>query len=232
MTLLEVDDLIVRYGAVTALHGVSLRVEAGKAVAVVGPNGAGKTSLLRALSGLHRPAAGSAYFDGVSLVGRRAFRVARAGFVHVPEGRGIVAPLSVRENLMMGAPTVRGGEIAERIDEVLTLFPRLAERLDVSAGLISGGEQQMLAIGRGLISRPRLLAIDEPSMGLAPVIVEDVLAGLTNAMKGGMSILLVEQNVALAMDLADYLYLLVNGEIMASGAGEELPEDLLAAYVS
>jgi branched-chain amino acid transport system ATP-binding protein len=133
---------------------------------------------------------------------------------------------------MMGAPTVRGGEIAERIDEVLTLFPRLAERLDVSAGLISGGEQQMLAIGRGLISRPRLLAIDEPSMGLAPVIVEDVLAGLTNAMKGGMSILLVEQNVALAMDLADYLYLLVNGEIMASGAGEELPEDLLAAYVS
>jgi len=232
MSLLEVHDVVVRYGAVTALRGVSLEVEAGKAVAVVGPNGAGKTSLLRMLSGLHRPASGSVRLNGVSIVGRRAFRIARGGFVHVPEGRGIIAPLSVRENLLMGAPKSRSTDAEERIDSIVELFPRLKERLGVSAGLLSGGEQQMLAIGRGLISSPLLLAIDEPSMGLAPVVVEDVLSGLTSAMKRGMSLLLVEQNVALAMDIADYLYLLVNGEVVASGAAGELPEDLLAAYVS
>lgn len=229
--LLSVSALIVRYGAVEALRGVDLEIAHGRAVAVVGPNGAGKTTLLRAISGLVRSAAGRIELEGRRLVGKATYRIAREGFVHVPEGRRVIEPLTVEENLLMGAYTVTGGKVGDRMEEMLELFPALRRRLTVAAGLLSGGEQQMLAIARGLMSGPRLLAIDEPSMGLAPVVVDDVLEGLQRAIAAGVSLLLVEQNVALAREIAEQFYVMVNGEVALSGGRQEIPEDLLQTYV-
>jgi len=229
--LLEVRGLAVSYGTVEAVRGIDLAVNEGQALAVVGPNGAGKTTFLRAVSGLIPARAGEVTMDGESILGKPAWKIARRGFAHVPEGRAIIEPLTVRENLMMGAYAVPSGGVDERFERMLTLFPALERRLDVHAGLLSGGEQQMLAIARGLMSEPRLLAIDEPSMGLAPVVVDDVLDGLRRAIDSGVSVLLVEQNLQLALDLADHVCVLVNGEIVLSGARAEAPEDLLAMYI-
>lgn len=229
--IVEVSDLVVRYGAVEAVRGISLEVPDGVPVAVVGPNGAGKTSLLRTLSGLVRPSQGSVRLNGNDISRRAPYRIARAGLVHVPEGRGIIAPLSVHENLLMGAYSVTRDRATERIEEMVELFPSLGRRMKVAAGLLSGGEQQMLAIARGLMSDPKVLAIDEPSMGLAPVVVDDVFDGLVRAIDSGVSLLLAEQNVRLALDLAEHIYVLVNGTIAFSGARSEVPEDLLEAYV-
>jgi branched-chain amino acid transport system ATP-binding protein len=229
--LLDVEGLVVHYGTVEALRGIDLQVREGQALAVVGPNGAGKTTFLRAVSGLIPATAGRVALDGAEILGRPAWKVARGGLAHVPEGRAIIEPLTVRENLLMGAYAIDAAQVDERLERMLALFPALDRRLDIHAGLLSGGEQQMLAIARGLMSEPRLIAIDEPSMGLAPVVVDDVLEGLARAIASGVSVLLVEQNLQIALELADHVCVLVNGEIVLSKSRQEAPEDLLAMYI-
>ena len=228
--MLVVSDLDLSYGRVRALRGVSLTVPDAGSVAILGPNGAGKSSLLRAISGLVRPARGSIMWDGQDVVGRPAYRVVRAGLAHVPEGRAVIGRLSVHENLLMGAYTARHGEASERVEEMLELFPALRRRLKVAGGRLSGGEQQMLAIARGLMSRPRLIAIDEPSMGLAPAVADVVLQGLRRVHELGTAVLLVEQNAALALRLADHLVLLSHGEVAMSGPARELADEVMSAY--
>jgi branched-chain amino acid transport system ATP-binding protein len=229
--LLTVEGLAVRYGTVEALRGVSLTVREGRALALVGPNGAGKTTFLRAISGLIGASAGRVVLSGREILGQPAWKVARGGLAHVPEGRAIIEPLTVRENLLMGAYAASGDDVEERLERMIQLFPALDRRLRVHAGLLSGGEQQMLAIARGLMSNPQLLAIDEPSMGLAPVVVDDVLEGLRRAVASGISVLLIEQNLQIALELADHVCVLVNGEIVLSRSRQDAPEDLLAMYI-
>jgi branched-chain amino acid transport system ATP-binding protein len=228
--LLAVEGLVVRYGTVEALRGIDLTLREGAVLAVVGPNGAGKTTFLR-ISGLVPAAAGRVTLSGDDILGRPTWRISRAGLAHVPEGRAIIEPLTVRENLLMGAYTLETGDIDARLERMLALFPALERRLEVHAGLLSGGEQQMLAIARGLMSDPKLLAIDEPSMGLAPVVVDDVLDGLRRAVESGVSVLLVEQNLQIALELAEHVCVLVNGEIVLSKRREDAPENLLAMYI-
>jgi branched-chain amino acid transport system ATP-binding protein len=230
--MIRIDDLVVRYGAVVALRGVSLTVEPGEAVAVVGPNGAGKTSLLRCIAGSHKPASGTIMLDEKRVGGKPAHAMSRLGVVLVPEGRAIFAPLTVRQNLEMGGYTKPKAEVKDHIDEMCTLFPILGKRLDSPGGLLSGGEQQMLSIARGLMADPRLLMLDEPSMGLAPKIVDDILDALRQVAGRGTSILLAEQNAALALDVTDRAYVLVSGDIVASGAGADVGEDLLDRYLA
>ncbi|MEU3163859.1 ABC transporter ATP-binding protein [Streptosporangium sp. NPDC006930] len=231
--MLVVDSLVTRYGAVEALHGVSLEVGAGEAVALVGPNGAGKTTLLRTISGLVRPTAGSVTIDGKATGRRAAYRVARLGVSHVPEGRAILSPLTVKDNLLMGGSRLPGSEAGERMDEMIELFPVLGRRIDSLGGVLSGGEQQMLAIARGLMARPRLLMIDEPSMGLAPRIVGDVLDALHRVVATGTAVLVAEQNVGLALEVADRAYVMVVGDIVASGRSEDMDENsLLETYLA
>jgi len=232
--LLEVAGLTLRYGAVTALDGVDLAVMEGSAVALIGANGAGKTSLLRGLSGLAAPAAGSIRFDGQDLKGERPHRIARRGIVQVPEGRQLFGNLSVADNLRMGAYLLRDeAEIRRRRDEVLALFPRLGERLGQAAGLLSGGEQQMLAIGRALMAGPRLLLLDEPSMGLAPLFVDEIFAIIARLRSAGRTILLVEQNARAALEICDEAYVLETGRIVLSGPAASIAEDprVVAAYL-
>src|SRR5690606_38939621 len=188
--MLVVDNLVTRYGAVEALHGVSLTVGAGEAVAIVGPNGAGKTTLLRTISGLVRPASGTVEIDGRPTGRTAAHRITRLGVSHVPEGRAILSTLTVRDNLLMGGYRLPAGEVEPRMAEMIELFPVLGRKLDDPGGVLSGGEQQMLAIARGLMARPRLLMIDEPSMGLAPRIVGDVLEALKLVVATGTSVLI------------------------------------------
>lgn len=228
--MLSVQSVTVRYGAMRALQNVDLNVSTGELVAVVGPNGAGKSTLLRCISGLVAPASGDIVFDGARITGLAAYRVARLGLAHVPEGRGIVGTLSTRENLMMGG---RGKqrEVDAKVDDILGLFPALAPRMGVPGGLLSGGEQQMLSIGRALMGSPRLLMIDEPTMGLAPIVVEQVLQSLSAVLATGTSVLLVEQNTAVALEVADRTYVLVNGEVVLSGTAHELNADLLEVYI-
>jgi branched-chain amino acid transport system ATP-binding protein len=230
--MLEIRNLAVRYGAVSALRGIDIDVAPGESVAVLGPNGAGKTSLMRCLAGLVKPASGTIRFGEQRIDGMAAHRVAKAGFALVPEGRGILSPLTVRENLVLGAHNLRMSETDERIEEMCELFPVLGQRLHGSAGLLSGGEQQMLAIARALLSKPRLLALDEPSMGLAPAIVDRILETLRSVAGQGTGILLAEQNAALALDVADRTYVLVNGEIATEGSAAELGDDLLERYLA
>ncbi len=214
MALLEVRDLYVRYGAIEALHGVNLSVEAGQIVTLIGCNGAGKSTTLRAVSGLLRPTRGSITFDGRSLIGMPPHEIVRLGVAHAPEGRGIFANLSVSENLDMGAYTRSDREgIARDRARALELFPRLRERLHQNAGTLSGGEQQMLAIGRALLARPRLLLLDEPSLGLAPQVVQTIFAIIREINAAGTTILLVEQNAHMALKTAHYGYVLEVGEI-------------------
>lgn len=229
---LEVRDLTVRYGAVTAVRGVSLDVAPGEAVAVLGPNGAGKTTLLRTISGLLRPAAGSVRLAGRDITGRPAYRVARAGFVHAPEGRSMIAPLSVEENLRLGGRGRPRAEVNADIERMAELFPSLGRRMGTKSGLLSGGEQQMVAIARALMAQPVVLAIDEPSMGLAPVVVESVLDALRRVIDSGTSLLLAEQNARLALDVADRAYVLIHGDVVRSGRSEELGDELIESYLT
>ncbi|MDA0636100.1 ABC transporter ATP-binding protein [Nonomuraea sp. MCN248] len=231
--MLAVDSLVTRYGAVEALHGVSLTVGPGEAVAIVGPNGAGKTTLLRTISGLVRPAAGTVEIDGRVMGRTAAHRIARLGVSHVPEGRAILSTLSVRDNLLMGGYRLPGGEIESRMAEMIDLFPVLGRKLDDLGGVLSGGEQQMLAIARGLMAKPRLLMIDEPSMGLAPRIVGDVLEALKRVVASGTAVLVAEQNAGLALEVADRAYVMVVGEVVTSGRSADLDENsLLETYLA
>jgi branched-chain amino acid transport system ATP-binding protein len=220
---LEVSGLRVSYGAIQALRGVDLVVGRGEVVALIGANGAGKTSTLRAVSGMIRPAGGSIALDGKSIAGLRANQIVPHGMAHAPEGRGIFLNLTVEENLDLGA-YLRGdaAEIARDVEHCFTLFPRIADRRKQMAGTLSGGEQQMLAISRALMSRPRLLLLDEPSLGLAPQVIETIFRTLREVNAQGVSILLVEQNAHLALNLAHYGYVLETGDVVMEGPGKDL----------
>ena len=221
--LLEVRDLDRFYGDAQALAGVSLDVAAGEIVTIVGANGAGKSSLIRAIHGIEQPARGSVHFDGVDVTGWPSHRTCEAGLGHVAEGRQVFPNLTVLENLEMGAlpRRARAGEKAA-LERVLAMFPRLAERRRQSAGTLSGGEQQMLAIGRCLMGQPRLIMFDEPSLGLAPAIVQEVFRIVRQLNEEGLTILLVEQNVMASLRIAHRGYVLENGRIELSGGGAEL----------
>jgi branched-chain amino acid transport system ATP-binding protein len=225
-TLLEVKGLVAGYGGIPALHGVDFSLEEGGVTTLLGANGAGKTTTLRALCGMIR-ARGDANFAGKRLIGMQTEDIVRLGIAHVPEGRGTFTRMSVEENLQLGAMTRRhNGEIKQDIERVYDHFPRLRQRRLQQAGTLSGGEQQMLAIGRALMLRPRLMLLDEPSFGLAPLVVRemfDILAGLNRDEK--VSMLLVEQNASLALSLADTAYLLETGRIVTSGPAAQIRED-------
>ncbi len=225
MTLLEIRGLEVRYGGIRAVKGIDLEIAAGELVCLIGANGAGKSSTLRAVSGLAPAAPGSIRFDGRDLAGIPAFARARAGLVMVPEGRGVFAQLSVAENLAMGAYARADAGVASDRARVFELFPRLAERRRQTAGTLSGGEQQMLAIGRALMSRPRLLALDEPSMGLAPIAAQKILQVIRDINSTGVTVLLVEQNARSALALAHRAYVMESGEITLSGEARALLAD-------
>jgi branched-chain amino acid transport system ATP-binding protein len=231
--VLEVRDLHVYYGEIHALKGASLSVEKGEIVALLGPNGAGKTTTLKTISGLLAPRSGGVTLEGQSLVGVPAHEIVRRGLAHVPEGRRIFNRLSVAENLEMGAYTRSDGAIREDMDRAFTLFPRLRERRTQVAGTLSGGEQQMLAIGRALMARPRLLLLDEPSMGLAPVLVEQIFETIQDINRQGTPILLVEQNAAMALTIAQRGYVLETGAIVLEGSARALGEnaDIRRAYL-
>ncbi|HXX31124.1 MAG TPA: ABC transporter ATP-binding protein [Myxococcaceae bacterium] len=221
--MLEVEDLHVSYGAITALRGISLRVGRGEVVALIGANGAGKTTTLRAVSGMLRPRSGRIRLEGREVQGMRAHLLVPRGMAHAPEGRGIFLNLTVEENLDLGAYLRRDrAAVAEDRAYVFGLFPRLGERRRQVGGTLSGGEQQMLAISRALMSRPRLLLLDEPSLGLAPQVVETIFRILREVNGRGVSILLVEQNAHLALSLAHHGYVLETGEVVMEGAGQTL----------
>ena len=222
--MLEVSDLHVYYGEIHALKGISFRVGQGEIVALLGNNGAGKTTTLRTLSGLLSPREGDVRFEGASLVGVAAHDVVLKGITHVPEGRRIFNRLTVVENLEMGAYT-RTDALAEDLEQVFTIFPRLKERRSQVAGTLSGGEQQMLAIGRALMARPRLLLLDEPSMGLAPVLVEQIFETVQTINRQGVTILLVEQNAAMALSIAERGYVLETGRLPLQGGARELADN-------
>jgi branched-chain amino acid transport system ATP-binding protein len=232
-SVLEVTDLVARYGQVAALSGVSLTVRPGEAVAVVGPNGAGKTTLLRSISGMVRQREGSIRIRERETIRMRPYQVARAGFAHVPEGRGTISSLTVEDNLQVAASrSWSNRETLQRIDTMFEVFPLLQGLRGRQAGLLSGGEQQILAIARGLMSDPVILAIDEPSMGLAPVMINNVLHMLRAAVGTGVAILLIEQNAALAAQLADRIYVLVRGKVREEGEASSLAQtDLLSTYL-
>jgi branched-chain amino acid transport system ATP-binding protein len=219
---------------VQALREISFTVAKGEIVSLIGANGAGKSTTLRALSGVVRPSGGRIEHEGKSIAGLPSHRIARLGIAHVPEGRGVFANMSVRENLEMGAYTRSSRkEVEESFERVFGLFPRLAERVSQLAGTLSGGEQQMLAIGRGLVQRPDLLLLDEPSMGLSPVLVSEIFRMIEEINKAGTTILLVEQNASMALALADRAYVLEAGEIVLEGNATDLQEDpkVRAAYL-
>jgi branched-chain amino acid transport system ATP-binding protein len=232
--VLTLTDIAAGYGSFQALFGVSLEVAAGEAVAVIGPNGAGKTTLMRVISGLLPAKSGSVVLEGHALTRLPAHRIVAAGIVHVPENRRLFARLTTEENLRMGAfiPAARR-HFAERLAWVYELFPRLRERRHQPAGTMSGGEQQMCAIGRALMSRPKLLLMDEPSAGLAPLVVEQVFDLVRRIRAEGFTVLIVEQNVRQVLDIVDRAYLLESGRIRLSGAASELArnEDIRRAYI-
>jgi branched-chain amino acid transport system ATP-binding protein len=232
--MLELHQVTAGYGAFTALWDVSLRVAQGEAVAVVGPNGAGKTTLLRAISGLIAPRAGRIAFEGAELAGHPAYEIVAHGIAHVPEGRRLFPQLTVAENLKMGAflPSARA-HFRESLERVYALFPVLAERPTQRAGSLSGGEQQMLAVGRALMSRPKLILFDEPSMGLAPVMVLRLFDLIARVREVGFTILIVEQNVRQVLKLVDRAYLLEVGRIKIEGRAADLAEQdfVRQAYV-
>jgi len=234
MALLEVRDLCVSYGAIRALHGVSFFVDEGEIVTLIGANGAGKSTALRTISGLQPVESGEVAYNGEEITRAEASRIVRKGVVHVPEGRRIFAPLTVRENLEMGAFTRDNkAEIEETMDYVFRLFPRLKERLEQTGGTLSGGEQQMLAVARALMAKPKLLLMDEPSMGLAPILVEEIFDIIGEINKEGVTILLVEQNAHMALSVANRGYVLETGTIQLEGSAHELAENprVRAAYL-
>ncbi|MDO8484601.1 MAG: ABC transporter ATP-binding protein [Candidatus Limnocylindrales bacterium] len=224
--MLEIHDVHVRYGNIRALQGVSLRVAEGELVALIGSNGAGKTTTLRTISGLLRPSSGAITFEGAEIHRSPTDRIVALGISHCPEGRRIFGSLTVRENLVLGA-VCRSDHAAIAADEemVFELFPLLKERLRQAGGTLSGGEQQMLAIGRALMSRPRLLLLDEPSLGLAPLMVERIFETIAELKRQGRTILLVEQNVHHALDVADRAYVMEAGRITLEGPADVLRRD-------
>jgi branched-chain amino acid transport system ATP-binding protein len=223
--VLEVKSLRAGYGAIEVLRGVDLAVAAGEIVALLGSNGAGKSTLNNNISGLYRPFGGTIRFDGADIAGAPSMRIVEAGLVQVPEGRRVFPNLSVRENLELGSYRRGRAARANNIGRVLSIFPRLGERLVQSAGTLSGGEQQMLAIGRGLMSEPKLLILDEPSLGLSPILVEEMFALIGRLNRDGLAILLVEQNVVQSLAVAHRAYVLENGRITLSGKADDLAQD-------
>ncbi|MCW5625288.1 MAG: ABC transporter ATP-binding protein [Burkholderiales bacterium] len=222
MALLEVAGLSSRYGRIQALDGVSLQVDEGALVALIGANGAGKTTLLRTLSGVQPATAGAVRFAGHDLARFSASARVRAGLAQVPEGRQVFGPLSVEDNLRLGAILHPGAESRERLRHMYAMFPILHDKRREPAGNLSGGQQQMVAIARALMSRPRLLLLDEPSMGLAPKLVQEVFATVQRLRRDGVSVLLVEQNAAAALAIADHAYVLETGNVVLEGSGREL----------
>jgi branched-chain amino acid transport system ATP-binding protein len=235
MSLLELDNVHSYYGHIHALHGISLRVEEGEIVTLIGANGAGKSTTLRTISGLIRPRQGSIRLKGEEITGVSPHRIVALGVGHVPEGRGIFPRLSVRENLEMGAYTISSAaEVAARMEQVFTIFPRLKERLMQKGGTLSGGEQQMLATARGLMLKPRILLMDEPSMGLAPVLVDAIFEVIRNLnQQNGTTILLVEQNALMALSVAHRGYVLQTGSIVVTDTADNLKKNEMvrAAYL-
>jgi len=223
--LLEVKDLTVYYDGALALNGVSLRVEDKKFVSVVGPNGAGKTTLLRAISGLEKPDSGTIIFDGERIDKLPAYNIVKKGIVHCPERRRPFPEMTVFENLKMGAYLRRDKEVAKDMETSFQLFPVLKERIGQEARTLSGGEQQMLAIARALMSRPKLLLIDEPSLGLAPILKDKMFDAIKKIQLSGVTVLLVEQDVSVAMGLSDRIYVLAHGRIVTEGTSEQLMKD-------
>ena len=234
MPLLAIENLSVHYGAICALHGVSIAVEPGEIVTLIGANGAGKSTALRAVSGLVKPSAGAIAFDGKALSGLAPHKILRLGLAQVPEGRGIFPNLTVDENLDLGAfARTNRKEVADDRERVFALFPRLKERLDQRAGTLSGGEQQMLAIGRALLARPRLLLLDEPSLGLAPQLVQTIFKIIREINATGTTIFLVEQNAHMALQVAHRAYVLEVGHVVMQGDAKELAasDEVRKAYL-
>lgn len=234
MALLEINNLHVYYGAIHALKGISLKVEEGQIVALIGANGAGKTTTLRTISGLLHPKEGSILYHGDPLHEMKAQSIVKAGISHVPEGRRIFAPLTVMENLELGAFLRNDKDgIRKDLEAIFQSFPRLKERTFQQAGTLSGGEQQMLAMGRALMSRPKVLLLDEPSMGLSPIFVQEIFNIIRRINEQGTTVLLVEQNARMALSIADYAYVLETGTISLEGTGAELAssEEVQKAYL-
>ena len=232
--LLKVTDLKLNYGPIAALKGVDINVPEGQIVAILGANGAGKTSLLKTISGLLKPAAGEIVFDDVSIGGKPAHKVAKQGIMQSPEGRFVLVGLTVEENLRVGGYQIKDkDELARNFERVYTLFPRLKERAKQQSSTLSGGEQQMLAIGRALMGSPKLLILDEPSLGLAPLLIKDIFKTLTKIKEEGTTILIVEQNALATLKIADYAYVLELGKISMHGKAADLIKDerLIAAYL-
>jgi branched-chain amino acid transport system ATP-binding protein len=222
---LKVDAVDVSYGSVRAVRGATLTVDDGEAVALIGSNGAGKSSLLRAISGMHPTAGGSVSYRGAPLTGASSHSIAAAGISHVPEGRRLFARMTVRENLQLGAFRRTDADVAADMRAQLELFPRLGERLDQEAGTLSGGEQQMVAISRALMSRPSLLLLDEPSLGLSPLMVKTVFQAIEEIHRSGVGVLIVEQNANKALALTSRGYVMTAGEVVVEGSSEMLRED-------
>jgi branched-chain amino acid transport system ATP-binding protein len=222
MSMLAISGVRAGYGKIEVLHDVAMTIEPGQIVTLIGANGAGKTTLLKTISGLIRPTAGTIEFEGVGIARRLPHRIVSLGINHVPEGRAILKRMTVLDNLRMGAYVRRDKEVEQDIAKVLERFPALGERRSQDAGTLSGGEQQMLAIGRALVARPRLLLLDEPSLGLAPKFVTRIFLTLRELQQEGKTILLVEQNARQALQVADYGYVMERGRIVVSGSGKEL----------
>ena len=235
--MIAIENVSARIGAIQVLDGVSLNVRAGELAAVIGANGAGKTSLLRTISNLIPARTGRIAFDGRDTAGLSPHALARSGLVHVPQGRQIVPSLSVLDNLLIGArnvPSLQAEEVAERLEAEFARFPVLRERQHIPGGALSGGEQQMLAVSRALMMKPKALMLDEPSLGLAPQIVQKILLALRSLAEAGLAVLLVEQMAMLALGIADTAYVLRNGRLVLSGSAAELRQDraLIETYLS
>jgi len=231
--LLKISDLKVAYGGIQAVKGVSLEVRQGELVSLIGANGAGKSTTLKAITGLQPTAAGEIQLMGQSIKGRGAWDLVKQGLVMVPEGRGTFTRMTITENLLMGAYVRKDAEVQSDLERIFGIFPRLKERKDQLAGTMSGGEQQMLAMGRALMARPKLLLLDEPSMGLSPIMVDKIFEVVNDIHQQGVTVLLVEQNASRALSLANRGYVMESGEITMSGAGADLLSDpkVRAAYL-
>lgn len=234
MSLLEVKDLVVSYGAIKALKGISFSVDRGEIISLIGSNGAGKTTTLHSVSNLIKKVSGSIIFDGVNITNLSADKIVKMGLIQVPEGRRVFANMSVKENLEMGAYLRRDkAQIKKDMEWCYELFPRLKERLNQISGTLSGGEQQMLAMARALMSKPKLLLLDEPSMGLAPILVDEIFDIITKISSSGTTILLVEQNAYKALSIANRAYILETGNITKTGRASDLINDnsIISAYL-
>ncbi len=231
--MLKIENLSAGYGDVVVLRQINLEVSEGQIVALIGANGAGKTTTLKTVSGLLRPSKGKIFFEGKPIHNWPSYRTVKAGLIHVPEGRNLFRQMTVQENLELGSFRRGRGARNTNLEKVFSTFPKLKERKEQTAGTLSGGERQMLAIGRALMSEPKLLMLDEPSLGLAPLIVRDIFHTIQNIREEGTTILIVEQNAVQTLKMADYGYVLENGEVVLSGSGEDLleNEEIRTAYL-